>query len=163
MPVEHIKSIFVPFIAEPSGSLSTAFAFAASLARKTEAHVTIHVMAAKVAAPYSLARRFAQSDMDVLNTQHQAQLDSAVEAVEKQYGGNAGRRTVVGRLLSHDDILTSLAIEGRLHDLSIIDLPDDQLTTQRLMIEELLFDTGRPVMIIPKSCKTFVASRILVA
>jgi nucleotide-binding universal stress UspA family protein len=163
MPVAHIKSIFVPFLTGSSGAQSTAVAFAASLAGKADAHVAIHAMAVKVAAPSSLAKRFALSDMDALNTQHQAQLDQSAEAVEKYFGDHGRRHTVVGRLLSHDDILTSVAIEGRLHDLSVVDLPDEQFAAQRLMVEELLFDTGRPVMVIPKSCETFTAKRIVIA
>jgi nucleotide-binding universal stress UspA family protein len=163
MPVAHIKSIFVPFSTGSSGAQSTAVAFAASLAGRADAHVAIHAMAVKIAAPYSLARRFTPSDMDAINTQHQAELDKAVAAIEMQFGGGSRRHTSVGRLLSHDDILTSVAIEGRLHDLSVVDLPDEQFTAQRLMVEELLFDTGRPVMVIPKSCEIFSARRIMIA
>jgi nucleotide-binding universal stress UspA family protein len=163
MPVANIKSIFVPCMAGLSGAQSTAVAFAVSLAGKADAHVAIHAMAVKIAAPYSLARRFTPSDMDAINTQHQAELDKAVAAIEMHFGGGSRRHTSVGRLLSHDDILTNVAIEGRLHDLSVVDLPDEQFTAQWLMVEELLFDTGRPVMVIPKSCETFTARRIVIA
>ncbi len=57
----------------------------------------------------------------------------------------------------------ALRAQARLHDLAVIDAEPRMLTGDRGLIETLLFESGRPLIVVPPGCGTVATRRILVA
>ncbi len=65
--------------------------------------------------------------------------------------------------LSYDRLLARFSSQARLHDLAVIDAEPRMLTGDRGLIETLLFESGRPLIVVPPGCGTVATRRILVA
>ncbi len=162
MALAHLKNIFVPFQPIPGKAVSPALGYAMSMAERGRAHLTIRALGVKVETPYTFAPRFVGSLVGPVNAQHRADLDTAWEEVKLRIG-EAGPFDASAALLGHADILELVAFQGRLHDVSVVDLPDEYFAVGRAVVEELLFQTGRPVVLVPRNAAAFSARRIVVA
>jgi nucleotide-binding universal stress UspA family protein len=163
MALSHIKNIFAPFQPAPEGAASGALGYAMSMAEKARAHLTLRAFAVKVAPPYSFAPSLVGSLVGPVNAQHQAELDKAYAALQQRTAGAPFACDSAAKMLTHDDILGVVAFQGRLHDINIVDMPYDYFTVGRAMVEEILFHTGRPLIVVPKTVDVFGARRIVVA
>jgi nucleotide-binding universal stress UspA family protein len=163
MALSHIKNIFVPFQPAPEGVASGALGYAMSMAEKARAHLTVRAFAVKVGSPYTVAPAFVNSLVGPVNAKHQAELDKAYAALKQRIEGAPFACDSSAKLLDHDDILGVVGFQGRLHDINIVDMPYEYFTVGRAMVEEILFHTGRPIVVVPKTVSAFSANRIVVA
>jgi nucleotide-binding universal stress UspA family protein len=163
MPLNQIKNIFVPFSPDREGQMTAAVSYGISLAEKTKAHVTFRVLGHHYDPPYSLAPQFVGSLVGPANAEEKKRIDNAEEALKAQLASSGLGYDVRSAQLNQSDAVELVATQGRLHDLTIMDSPVEYFAVGRALVEELLFHTGRPVVIVPVGVTMFKAKRIVVA
>lgn len=94
-------------------------------------------------------------------------LDALAHAVAERAAGDAAMAGVVctteAPSLSHANIIVRLTQQARLHDLTILDAEPIAVSGDRELIEAVLLDSGRPIIVVPPTISAFSATRIVVA
>jgi nucleotide-binding universal stress UspA family protein len=163
MPLNQIKNVFVPFSPDRDGQLPASVSYGLSLAEKTKAHITFRVLGHHYDPPYSLAPQFVGSLVGPANADEKARIEKAEAALKGQLASSGLGYDVRSAQLNQADAIDLAASQGRLHDLTIVDSPAAYFAVGRALVEELLFHTGRPSIVIPAGVKAFKAKRIVVA
>jgi nucleotide-binding universal stress UspA family protein len=159
----RIRNVFVPFAPDREGRLPASVSYAVSLAEKNDAHLTFRILGTFFEAPYSLAPAFVGSLTGPANAEEKvrvAKAESALMALMSGAGLPWDQEALQLPLVQQVEIA---AYQGRLHDLTVIDAPQEYFTNGRAIAEEVLFQTGRPMICVPVDVTAFKASRILVA
>ena len=65
--------------------------------------------------------------------------------------------------LDYADLLKAFTMAARLQDLTVLDAEPEALTLDRGLMQSLLVDSGRPVLVVPPDKTTFSAGRIVLA
>lgn len=163
MSLQQLRNAFVPFQPDPEGPDSAALAYAASFAAAAKAHLTVRAYGVRTTAPYTVAPEMVGSLIESINDKRETELKAAAEATKKKLDGSGLDVDFQSRFELHDQTITGIGLMGRLNDISIVDAPLDYFAMGRAVVEELLFHTGRPAILVPKNAPAFKASRILVA
>jgi nucleotide-binding universal stress UspA family protein len=163
MPLNQIKNIFIPFSPDREGQLTAAVSYGLSLAEKTKAHITFRVLGHHYDPPYSLAPQFVGSLVGPANAEEKKRIEKAEAALKAQLASSGLGYDVRSAQLNQADAIDLAAMQGRLHDLTIIDSPPEYFAVGRALAEELLFHTGRPLIVVPAGVTAFKAKRIVVA
>ncbi len=142
---------------------TTALAYGLSLAGQAGARVTVQAGSVKLDLPHA----WINSLIRELIADENRRLRHLAERIAEQARNNATAGGVACTTetphLAYSDLLGSFRWQARLHDLAVIDAEPDALTGHRGLIEVLLFDSGRPLIIVPRLIDTFRARRIVVA
>ena len=158
-----IKSVFVAFTEEGRGEHSSALAYAMSLSQQANAHLTLQAASMRYGVPGSLVGAFGA---ELINRENRRITELADAFAEKARGRAdlAGVTcTIETPSLIYANLCDQLLAHARVHDLSILDLEKNPVQRDRGLIEAALFESGRPVLIVPPGCETFAAKRILIA
>jgi nucleotide-binding universal stress UspA family protein len=113
--------------------------------------------------PYSLAPQFVGSLVGPANAEEKTRIDKAEADLKAQLVSSGLGYDIRSAQLNQADAIDLAATQGRLHDLTIIDSPPEYFAVGRALAEELLFHTGRPVIVVPAGVTAFKAKRIVVA
>ncbi|AWB24035.1 universal stress protein [Methylobacterium currus] len=162
--IENLRTILIALTERlddetPSGAL----AYGLSLAEKAQARVTVQAVSVRLVLPHAWISRFVGM---VVAAENRRLRELAEEVAERARGDAAAAGilcTTQTEHLSSDRLLASFAAQARLHDLAVIEAAPRSLTVDRGLIETLLFESGRPLIVVPPGCETFAARRILVA
>lgn len=162
--LENIRSILIGITQEGDGEeRSSALAYGLALARLADAHVTVQAASLKLVAPYSFVRNFAEGLVAAENRR----LDALARAVvdESQRAAAASGVTCVSQApqLAYPDLIRSFTALARAHDLTVLDAEPIALAVDRGLIEAVLMDSGRPLIVVPQRRETFTDGRIIVA
>lgn len=163
MPLNQIKNIFLPFAPDREGNLPASVSYGLSLAEKAKAHVTFRVLGHHYEPPYSLAPRFVGSLVGPANEEEKKRIEQAEAALKRQLASSGLGCDVRTAQLNQADAVDLVAMQGRLHDMTIVDSPLEYFVLGRALVEELLFQTGRPIIVVPNEAQAFKAKRIVVA
>jgi nucleotide-binding universal stress UspA family protein len=163
MALNQIRNLFVPFSPDRDGKLPASVSYALSLAERTKAHVTFRILGHHYDPPYSLAPQFVGSLVGPANAEEKKRIEMAEAALKAQLGSSGLSYDMRSAQLSEADAIDLAATQGRLHDLSIVDSPAEYFVIGRALVEELLFHTGRPVIVVPANITAFRAKRVQVA
>lgn len=162
--ITNLKTILV-CLTEQLGTedASAALGYGLSLAEQAGARVTVQAASVKLVLPHAWISRLVRE----LVANENRRLCILAERLAEQARGDAAAAEVICSTetphLEYADPLSSFRWQARLHDLVVIDAEPDALTGDRGLIEVLLFDTGRPLMVVPRGGATFAVRRILVA
>lgn len=162
--ITNLKTILV-CLTEQLGTenASAALGYGLSLAEQAGARVTVQAASVKLVLPHAWISRLVRE----LVANENRRLGILAERLAEQARGDAAATGVICSTetpqLEYADLLSSFRWQARLHDLVVIDAEPDALTGDRGLIELLLFDTGRPLMVVPRGGETFAGRRILVA
>lgn len=155
------RSVFVPTF-PTEAAVSGAIDYAASLAAKGSGHVTVRVYGSRIAQPFSMASGIAGGYVKAANDATHAQVDAEVERIRNRYGSAGYVLDAQGIVETHGDLVANVAHHGRLHDIAVTDRLSDILSEGRAMMEELLFSSGRPVIVVPPKAGAFSAQTVIV-
>ena len=96
------------------------------------------------------------SDMPALLGQAHSKIESEAQELLQKFAGTAREHNVLGlelfRKCAPDDVPKLLAGHARLHDLTVMPMPDGGYFTQfdsHWYLEKVLFESGRPVLVLP--------------
>jgi len=158
-----IKSVFVGFTEEGRGEKSSALAYALSLSQKARAHLTLQAASMRYAIPSSLVGAFGAE----LISSENRRISALAEAFADRAKGDAAFAGVTSTIetpaLVYANLCDRLLGYARVHDLCVLDMEKDAVQRDRGLIEAALFESGRPVLIVPPGCETFSVKRALIA
>ena len=162
--IQGIKDILVGVTRadENSGSAS-ALDYALSLAGQASACLSVQAASVRVQLRSAWTTGFATNLVGEENRRRQ-RLAEAVAAEANNRAKAAGLTcTTDTPHLPYPDLLDSFAFKARLHDLTVYAAEPESLGLGRGVIETLLTQSGRPLIVVPSQKKTFSCRRIVIA
>ncbi|MDP1965960.1 MAG: universal stress protein [Reyranella sp.] len=154
--LQNVKDVL---IGRHSGSGPTdepgATAYGMSLALKAGAHATIESVSASLRLHSTWSTDHAAGLVATESRSLQALAKAAAEAGIECIAHAPHR--------DFDEFLGSFVVQARLHDLTILDADPGALANGRRLIEGLLTQSGRPLIVVPPGCTEFADGNILVA
>lgn len=160
--VNPIKSTLVALAAQEEFSPTPALTFAVDLAKQYEAELTACVLSPSFYMPVSrtggFASAFLKDEIERIEDLARHYARSASEHVT-----DAGVSCTLEQAFSPLEPRTERLVRlARVNDIAILDAPDDD-DAQRAVVEDLLFDSGRPVLVTPAAGGNPNAERIAIA
>jgi nucleotide-binding universal stress UspA family protein len=142
---------------------SNALAYGLSLAEQAGARVTLQAASVKLDLPHAWISRLVAE----LVADENRRLRLSAEAIAERARSDAAAMGVLCRTetpqLAYPELVATVRAQSRLHDVSVIDAEPNALTGDRGLIEALMFDSGRPLIVVPSGYESFTARRILIA
>ena len=162
--LRNIKNVIVGLTEEgQQGETSDAIGYALSLSVVAGAHLTVQAASRRLVMNSALAGGFGR----VLISEENGRTAGLSQAVAEKVRGDAASAgvgcTVESPQLTHPDILATFAAKARLHDLTILDAEKRTIDVDRELIEASLFNSGRPVIVVPAGHNAFAGRRIVIA
>lgn len=158
-----IKSVFVAITEEGREEPSAALSYALSLAQAANAHLVVEAAAMRYSIPYSMIDDFGQALISSENRRI-AELAEAVAGTAKSEADFAGVvATIESEPVHYRDMRDRLILRARVADITVLDAEPSPAEIDRGLIEAVLFESGRPVIIVPPDRPKFDAQQVLVA
>ena len=162
--LSNVKNILVGLSAETGEQeTSAAFAYGLSLASKAKARIAVQSSSVKLAIPHSYLSSFAAGLVDAENRR----LEKIAQHVADDARASASLAGVICQTetphLGYDELVARFLRQARVHDLTILDAEQATISTDRGLLEAALFDSGRPLIVVPPHVHEFVGERIAVA
>jgi len=149
----ELKNILIGLLPLDEGcsSNTAAVLFGVGLAHRFKASLTFQTFVPHASAPYSALGGFA-AGLFKRENERRRELVAAVGASARVAAGEAGLTFVVDEPdLDLEELTERFNQQTRIHDITVLDAGDDLLGNNRHAIEEALFNSGRPVIVVPKS------------
>lgn len=161
--VQNIKSVLIGMTEEGIDEPSSALAYGLSLARQSGAHATIQAASLKVV----LGNTFVSNVATGLVAAHNRRLRQLAAAVAEKAAGDAAAAGVSASVeapqLSYPQLVDTFVAQARVHDIAVLDAETATVNADRGLIEGLLFESGRPLLVVPPGFDSFRNERVLVA
>lgn len=142
---------------------SWAVTYAMSLARAAEAHLTMQAASVRITLSHGLVGEFGEGLVAAENRRLRSLADLAA-ANARSAASLAGVSCVTtSPHLDYADLVRAFVKLARVHDLAVLDAEPVTLSIDRGLIESALFDTGRPVILVPAGTDAFRIGRVAVA
>jgi nucleotide-binding universal stress UspA family protein len=142
---------------------SSAIGYGLTLAKAAGAHLTVQSASWRLSGGDTWLGEFDHAGDAVIDRR----LDALARSIANSSAGDAAQAGVVctteAPSLPYPDIVSRLAAQARLHDLTVLDAGPRTYDLDREMIEKALFQSGRPVIAVPPGHAAFSARRIVVA
>ncbi|GEO13118.1 universal stress protein [Microvirga aerophila] len=143
--------------------VSSAVAYGLSLATQADAHVTVQAASLRLLMPHAFVSGVAAGLASAENQRLGALANAVAEAARQAAATSGLSCTTESPQLGYRDLVRNLAGLARTHDLTVLDAEPAALATDRGLIEAVLTDSGRPLVIVPPGRVTFACARIVVA
>jgi nucleotide-binding universal stress UspA family protein len=162
--IENIRSILVGLTKESAeNEVSSAVGNGLSLAQAARAHLTVQAASLRVVLTGPSVGGIVAEIVDTENVR----LRGLTEAVTRAAQGDAAAAGVLCSTqnphLTYSELITSFTGLARVHDLTVIDAEPEAMLPDRGLIEAVLMQSGRPVIVVPEGRSTFSGRRIVVA
>jgi nucleotide-binding universal stress UspA family protein len=158
-----IRSIFVAASATPDGEVPSSARYAISMARQLGAHLTLRMMAVHINAPFTLAPGFVRSLSGRANADERARAEKALAAARELLAGAAIAPDVAMIEGDFAELLTRTTNHSRVSDISLCGSSGASLVLGRAFLEDLIFNSGRPVIVVPDDTHIFASRHMLIA
>jgi nucleotide-binding universal stress UspA family protein len=159
-----IRTVLLHAASETLDPACSAGAYALGLAGAFEAHLEALVLQLDVITPKGVyGRRIAAEERARIGRRNEEVVVAAdaLRAAAQEQGVNASVITDRSHIHSTPEIAVDHA---RLADIAVAGVCDDGLLNERMVAEALIFQSGRPVIIVPDGHRTgFRAERVVVA
>lgn len=161
--LQAVKSVLVGITEEGKEEPSSALGYGLSFARQAGAHVTVQATSLKLVLSHAFVSRYAAGLVAAENRRLHALAAAAAERTRGEAEAAGVACTVEDAQLTYPDLIEAFVAQGRVHDLSILDAEPDALDIDRGLIEAVLFESGRPLLVVPPGRDIFAARRVVVA
>lgn len=158
-----IKSVLVSITEEGRQESSSALSYALSLAGAADAHLTVEAAATRYTIPYSLIDDFGQALISSENRRIAELAEAAARKVRSEAEFVGVITTVETQQANFGDLRERLVSRARVADLTVVDAEPAASEIDRGLIEAVLFDSGRPLLIVPPDRPSFDGRHILIA
>lgn len=158
-----IRTVLLHTASETLDPGSAAAAYALGLARFYEAHLEALVFELDMVSPKSVYGRKIASDARTQIDERNADVDVSADALRKA-ARDQGVEALVVTERSHIHSTPEIAADrARLVDIVVAGVCDQGLLSERLVAESLVFQSGRPVIVVPQAHVGYSAERVVVA
>ena len=161
--VEGIKSVLVTITEEGREEDVSALDYGLSLAREANAHLTIQAAAGRFHVPYSMLDDFSQRIISAENRRIAALAEHLAETAKAEADFAGVVCAVESPQLYYSELLDRFLAHARVHDLSILDAEPSRMEADWGLIEAGLFESGRPVIIVPPGRTRFECRHVVIA
>lgn len=162
--VQNIKSILIGLTKEfGRDETSSALAYGISLAQQAGAHATIQAASIKLSLSSAGVTKVVAGLVREENQRLHSLAQAAARAAEAQASSAGVACSTESPHLSYPELLAVFRTQARLHDLTIVDAESESLAIDRGLIEALLMESGRPLLVVPATQDVFRAKRIILA
>ncbi|KFG69693.1 universal stress protein [Microvirga sp. BSC39] len=162
--IQNIKSVLIGLTKEfGPDETSSALGYGLSLAQQAEAHVTVQAASVKLDMSSAGISKVVAGLVEEENQRLHALAQAAACGVQADAAMAGVVCSVETPHLSYPALLAAFRTQARLHDLTIVDAESESLALDRGLIDTLLMDSGRPLLIVPPTQEGFRAGRIIVA
>jgi nucleotide-binding universal stress UspA family protein len=162
--LQSIKSVLVGLTEEGDAQeASSALGYGMSLARQAEAHVTVQAASVRLVLSQPFVSDVAAGLVAAENDRLRTLATAAAEAARGDAAAAGVVCTTEAPHLAYPDLVRSFSEQARVHDLTILDSEPVALAIDRGLIEAVLTDSGRPLIVVPPGHDAFAAARVLVA
>ena len=161
---QNIHSILIGLTQESDPEeASSALGYGLSLAREAGAHVTVQAASLKLILTHAFVSKIAAGLVAAENRRLDA-LENAVADTVRQEAATSGLAcTTEAPQLAYPDLVRGFAALARMHDLTVLDAEPVALAVDRGLIEAVLTDSGRPLIVVPPGREVFAGTRVVVA
>ena len=161
--LQNIHSILIGVTEEGDAEeRSSALAYGLSLAKEAGAHVTVQAASLKLTLTHAFISNIAEDLVAAENRRLDALAHAAADA-SRQAAASGLACTTQAPQLAYPDLIKSFTALARAHDLTVLDAEPISLAVDRGLIEAVLTDSGRPLIVVPQGHEVFAGDRILVA
>src|SRR3954463_7182666 len=134
--------------------LPRALGYGLSLAHEAEAHATVQAASVKLALTHTFVR--AVADVVASENRRRQRLAELLAARARDSGLAAGVIcTTESPQLTYTDFLNTFAVQARVHDVNVLDAEPVALDLDRGLIEKALYESSRPVIVVPAGHAAF--------
>ncbi|HEX2520768.1 MAG TPA: universal stress protein [Terriglobia bacterium] len=160
---ETVKNILVSLTEEGRNESTAALAFALSLAEKADAHLTVHAASLRLKLPSAMVSRMAAKLVAEENRRLAVLAERLASEAQREAGLSGISCSIEIPHLAYADLRTTLISQARVHDLSTFDAQESLLMPDSGLIESCLFESGRPILIVPNDHPPVLPKRVLIA
>jgi nucleotide-binding universal stress UspA family protein len=162
--LQNIKGILIGLTEEGDAEeTSTALGYGFSLARQASAHVTVQAASLKLVLTRAFVSDFAAGLIAAENRRLHALATAVAETARNDAAAAGVACTTEAPQLAYPDLVRSFTEQARIHDLTVLDAEPVALAVDRGLIEAVLVDSGRPLIVVPPGRGAFKVARIVVA
>jgi len=162
--LQNIHSILIGLTKESDPEeASSALGYGLSLAREAGAHVTVQAASLKLVLTHAFVSRIAAGLVAAENRRLDALAHAVADTVRQEAATSGLACTTEAPQLAYPDLVRGFAALARMHDLTVLDAEPVALAVDRGLIEAVLMDSGRPLIVVPPGREAFAATRIVVA
>ena len=163
-PLAGIRDVLIGITEEGRGDEAAAsLGYGLSLARDAGAHLTVQSAALRLMTIGLPLCGFADEIICAENGRLAALARHAAEQLAGDAAGAGVTCTTEAPSLPYHELVARLSARARLHDLTVLDAEPFAAMPDRALMEGVLFESGRPVIVVPPGWDTFRARRIVVA
>jgi nucleotide-binding universal stress UspA family protein len=162
--LQNIKSVLIGLTEEgEQGEAAAALGYGLSLAREAGAHATIQTASLKLILTGPFVSDIAVDLVAAENDRLQALAAATAERAREQSAFEGVACTSQTSQLTYPDLVRMFTAQARVHDLTVLDAEPVALAIDRGLIEHVLHESGRPLVVVPRGREIFAAKRVLVA
>ena len=161
--LEMIKNILVSLTEEGRSESTAALAFGFSLAEQAGAHLTVHAASLRLKLPSAMISRMAAKLVAEENRRLAALAERLASEAQREAGLLGVPCSIETPHLTYANLRETLLHQARVHDLSIFGAQDSLMMPDSGLIESALFDSGRPILIVPNDHSSGFPKRVLIA
>jgi nucleotide-binding universal stress UspA family protein len=161
--LEGIKSVFIAMDPEAHEQTSSALGYGLSLARQAGAHATIHTGSIKFVLTHPFVGKMTADLVAAENRRTHMLAKAAAERARGEAATAGVACSTESVQLPYHELLSRLVAQARVHDFSILDAMPGRLPADRGLIDTLLFESGRPIILVPPECDSYARGRVLIA
>ncbi|POR47115.1 universal stress protein [Bosea psychrotolerans] len=161
--IEGIKNVLVTIAEEGRGKETSAFEYGLSLARQANAHLTVQAAAARFYVPYSMLDDFSQAIISTENRRIAVLAEAFAERAKAEADFAGVVCGVESPQLHFSELIDRFLANARVHDISVLNAESSKAEIDWDLIETCLFDSGRPVMVIPPGRTEFACRHVIIA
>ncbi|WP_114945437.1 universal stress protein [Microvirga calopogonii] len=162
--LQNMRNILIGITEEGEAEeRSSALPYGLSLARQANAHVTVQAASLKVTLTHAFVSSFAEGLVAAENRRLNALAHAAAESSQRAAAASGIACTTQAPQLAYPDLIRSFTLLARAHDLTVLDLEPISLAVDRGLIEAVLMESGRPLIVVPEGREAFEGERIIVA
>ncbi|TCT06187.1 universal stress protein [Aquabacter spiritensis] len=161
--LQGIKSVLVGVTEEGIEESASALGYALSLARQAGAHLTVQATSVRINLHHAVVSDFATSLIAAENRRIQALAEAVAERSRGEAEAAGVTCTVESSQLSYQELLKSFVAQARVNDLAVLDAETATVDVDRGLIENVLFESGHPLLLVPPKARSFSARRVVVA
>jgi nucleotide-binding universal stress UspA family protein len=162
-PISGLKNILIALTEEGSSEPSAALGYAMSLARKADAHVTVNAASVGLDIPHAHGSSMAARLVAMENRR----VHEVTERVAEKARGDATMAGVICETetpqLRYSELRDRLLAEARVNDVTVLDADISVLTVDGGILRTIVFESGRPTIVIPKGADVFACTKIIIA
>jgi nucleotide-binding universal stress UspA family protein len=162
--IDNLKNILIGMTEEgDKNEVSSALGYGLSLARDAGAHATIQAASVKLVLTQSFVSDFAAGLVTAENKRLDGLAAAAAERARQEASSSGVSCITEAPQLSYPDLIRSFTALARVHDLTVLDAEPVAAAVDRGLIEQVLFESGRPLIVVPAGSGTFRCRRVAIA